>query len=309
MKYLLFYIFLILFLIWLFSFKEPTKKQQHKTNPLGKKSDKQNNKNHNQHQNFSESGTTIWAGPPISMKFAYRSKGKTSQKRTVLVDRCFRANGHHYLEGHCCLKKERRYFRLDRMSQDIWLEPQEGIIDKAKLIQLFISGRYISISSLPVRQCTQQANLVSPISSSPSKLPSSSSSSSKSPRSWQSNIAKQKRAKALSEIRKIDWEKKGLLSISGYRVGKSHGVDQASRHEILLDILINDDLTDIDNRTYAFRWGPPGSHKRYKKLTNTLKSFINNAKGRQRSSNINLKQAIKEWRSDLAFVNKSYKQR
>ncbi|MDO6621086.1 hypothetical protein [Shewanella sp. 6_MG-2023] len=119
-------------------------------------------------------------------------------------------------------------------------------------------------------------------------------------------ISQANRAAKLSKLGAIDWETEGLLSTSGYHVGKTKGVKQQVRREILSDLLLHDDLRDVDNIKYAREWGKASSKLRFTKLKNVLNSFLKTSEKRNMSSKIDLDQAIDEWRSDIAFLTKEF---
>jgi len=101
----------------------------------------------------------------------------------------------------------------------------------------------------------------------------------------------------------IDWREEGLLSLSGYRVGVTNGVDRPVRESILNAIVLVDDLRDISDEEYAREWGAPDTEARLKKLAVTLATFARNARGQQRA---NMQTAIGEWERDLEYLKTNF---
>ncbi|MDX5472106.1 MAG: hypothetical protein LPJ97_07400 [Marinobacter sp.] len=97
-----------------------------------------------------------------------------------------------------------------------------------------------------------------------------------------------------------DWRKEGILSLSGYRVGKARGRPQRIRRAILNTVVLDDDLSDIPDRIYAAQWGRPGTKGRYKKVIDSLKAFL--AKGRKKNRSVDMRKAISDWEEDIAYV-------
>jgi hypothetical protein len=100
----------------------------------------------------------------------------------------------------------------------------------------------------------------------------------------------------------VDWRKEGLLSLSGYRVGKTKGVKEPERRKILKSLYQDDNLLDVSDRTYAEEWGDKYSSKRYKKLNDSLSTFLYQAEKRNKSPRVNLDLAISQWKSDIVFL-------
>jgi len=109
-----------------------------------------------------------------------------------------------------------------------------------------------------------------------------------------------------NNIGKLNWKKNGLLSICGYRVGKTNGVEQVIRQVILSDILLYDDLSDLDDQAYAKEWGEPHSRVRYLKLVNTLKSLLRNGQKKDTNGTADYSKAIQDWSTDIKFVEDEF---
>lgn len=104
----------------------------------------------------------------------------------------------------------------------------------------------------------------------------------------------------------INWRSQGLLSLSGYHVGKSKGVKNTRRRQILDGLLLHDPLDDVTDRAYAAEWGSPSSSARYSKITNSISSFMYGAKARASNGGQDLGQAIAEWSMDLDYLHQQY---
>lgn len=101
----------------------------------------------------------------------------------------------------------------------------------------------------------------------------------------------------------VDWRQYGLMSLSGYRVGRTRGEPTETRRKILNWLFLEDDLRDIDDVRYAAEWGAPKSADRLEKLANTLATFVRNAKRRD-ATTMNL--AITEWSEDLQYLKETF---
>ena len=93
--------------------------------------------------------------------------------------------------------------------------------------------------------------------------------------------------------------KEGLMSKLGYRVGKTQGVIENRRREII-DFVVTQRLPFFFSPSYMAEWGEPNSDKRYTKLKNFLKSML----AGNHSSNMD--QAKDERQKDLAYLESTY---
>lgn len=98
------------------------------------------------------------------------------------------------------------------------------------------------------------------------------------------------------------WYKDGLLSFVGYRVGKTNGLEEAKRHQILRCVLFNV-LPNVDSPEYMQEWGVPQSSARLKKMAESIASFTRNAKRKDRNR---MSYAISDWEDDLSFLHDTY---
>lgn len=101
----------------------------------------------------------------------------------------------------------------------------------------------------------------------------------------------------------INWRKEGVLSLSGYRVGKSKGRKEETRRRILNALLVEDDLQDIPDRAYALQWGAPGSWDRFNKILDSLKAFLGNAQKKDGRGG-DYSYAIHDWKRDIAYLER-----
>lgn len=101
----------------------------------------------------------------------------------------------------------------------------------------------------------------------------------------------------------INWRKEGVLSLSGYRVGKSKGRREETRRRILNTLLVEDDLQDIPDRAYALQWGAPGSWDRFNKILDSLKAFLGNAQKKDGRGG-DYSYAIHDWKRDIAYLER-----
>lgn len=235
---------------------------------------------------FSDAGDTLWKGSGPVFSFEYVSgKGERTQ-RTINPRRYFRHSGGTYISGKCMLRNADRSFKISRIGNTVLVRNLK--IPKATFLD---SLRAHKISSLLSGMSKKQ-----PIGPSEKGLKSSKLSNNSSLRTKRSSKRKNTKSK------EIDWRKEGLLSIRGYRVGKTKGLPSKERHAILENLLIRDKLNDVDDTDYAAGWGKPGSQQRHAKLASTLKSLIDLSKKRSAKGKLDLSKAISDWREDLEYL-------
>lgn len=97
------------------------------------------------------------------------------------------------------------------------------------------------------------------------------------------------------------WQETGLLSSSGYIVGKS-GATEAGRRLILSNLVENDIKLASFKKSYVNSWGKSNSLERLLKIARTIAALCRNAKG----SPNDFKKAIEEWENDLDFLKEKY---
>lgn len=116
---------------------------------------------------------------------------------------------------------------------------------------------------------------------------------------WPStNIGQNKLGNTLN----VNWQKDGVLSHFGYRVGIVEGKNKPVR-QVVLQGVFEGIIPPIFEPHYLLEWGEPHSAKRLSKMAETIASFTRNAK---RRSETKLDAAIKEWEEDLEFLYWSY---
>jgi len=235
--------------------------------------------------NFSNSGETVWKGSCSEVSFEYVDSKGVITKRRVNLNRYFRRSGIAYLSGQCRLRQADRCFKTSRIGDTISIAGKQ--ISKQKFLYSLRADKISSLVSdtsknKSVAHTTKSIqNNHSPAFPTKSKL-----------------LPQQKGNK----IKKINWRKEGLLSIRGYRVGKTKGLPIGERHSILENILMRDGLNDVDDTDYAAAWGQPASQQRFNKLSATLKSLADIAEKRSVKSKLNLNRAISDWRTDLGYL-------
>lgn len=99
-----------------------------------------------------------------------------------------------------------------------------------------------------------------------------------------------------------DWHLIGMLSYLGYRVGKTAGVSDGIRRQIL-DLCFDSPLPPINGLDYMRSWGAPSTTARLRKLAHELASFARNGK-RKRAAN--LASAVADWEADLNYLHRRY---
>jgi hypothetical protein len=94
----------------------------------------------------------------------------------------------------------------------------------------------------------------------------------------------------------------GILGYFGYKVG-FNGVSENQRRQILNQIFM-ETLPPINSPEYMNDWGEPATEKRFKKMVDSVETFIRNA--RRRKDWENYKQAIKDWQDDVHYLRNTY---
>lgn len=97
------------------------------------------------------------------------------------------------------------------------------------------------------------------------------------------------------------WQETGLLSSSGYIVGKS-GASEADRKLILSSLVENKIKLQGFRADYLSNWGEAATLDRLLKIARTIAVLCRNAKG----SPHDFTKAIREWESDLIFLKDKY---
>lgn len=93
----------------------------------------------------------------------------------------------------------------------------------------------------------------------------------------------------------------GVLKFMGYETGKTKGLSDRMRREILDDVFCGA-LPRINNSDYMMQWGTPRSSTRLRKMAESLATFSRNQKRRTSPST----QAICDWESDLEYLKYKY---
>jgi hypothetical protein len=90
------------------------------------------------------------------------------------------------------------------------------------------------------------------------------------------------------------------LTCFGYRVGKTNGVRESIRREIIYYTWYAT-LPAIIPRRYAAEWGGPGTYKRYSKIISHLSMLAS-----QRKNRTNYKVAVNQWEGDVEWFKGNY---
>ncbi len=99
-----------------------------------------------------------------------------------------------------------------------------------------------------------------------------------------------------------DWREAGILSLSGYRVGRTRGLRQDQRRRILNWLVLKDDLRDVEDREYAAEWGAPRTSERLKKIVDSIATFARDRKDDPRDYSM----AIEHWEDDLEYLRETF---
>lgn len=102
---------------------------------------------------------------------------------------------------------------------------------------------------------------------------------------------------------KVAWRDVGVLKASGYIVGVNHGKPKSERYKILDSLVLEDDLSDIDDQDYASEFGAPNTNLRLRKIAQSLSYFIFKFK---KNTNFDYENAIRSWQQDLAYLKQKY---
>lgn len=237
---------------------------------------------------------TLWSGNGPEVMFGYTKADGTSLGRRRRVH--LRALVTHpemgmYLRGETPRNDNESYFKVSRINTSIALD--DGMIPVADFLGMLREDKFEALREPRPRATAENA---------PTKpRPNSKLGKPELPRI----DTRAERAKATMELDAAGWRKEGILSLSGYRVGRARGRPANIRQKILNTILLYDDLLDVPERAYAAEWGRPASRQRYKKMHDSIKTFLNNA--RKRHGLKDMSTAIKDWESDLIYMERTLK--
>ncbi len=90
------------------------------------------------------------------------------------------------------------------------------------------------------------------------------------------------------------------LACFGYKVGKTSGLTEKQRHEIIYYTWYAK-IPSIIPSAYAREWGAPGTYKRFNKIVNHISMLAN-----QRASRSNFEFAISHWTADAQWFESNY---
>ena len=100
-------------------------------------------------------------------------------------------------------------------------------------------------------------------------------------------------AEASANSTRFKWHELSPLACFGYRVGKTNGLPEKTRREIIYYTWYAK-IPGIIPTEYAAQWGMPGTYKRYSKICSHLTMLAEQRQGRP-----NFEVAIKHWKADL----------
>lgn len=98
------------------------------------------------------------------------------------------------------------------------------------------------------------------------------------------------------------WNQEGVLKYMGYEVGKTKGLADHSRREIL-DAVFSAVLPPVNSPDYVKKWGLPGTAPRLERLANELARFARNGK---RNRTADYSAAVADWEADLKHLRRKY---
>lgn len=98
------------------------------------------------------------------------------------------------------------------------------------------------------------------------------------------------------------WNQEGVLKYMGYEVGKTKGLADHSRREIL-DAVFSAVLPPVNSPDYVKKWGLPGTAPRLERLAHELARFARNGK---RNRTADYSAAVAHWEADLKHLKRKY---
>lgn len=98
------------------------------------------------------------------------------------------------------------------------------------------------------------------------------------------------------------WNPEGVLKYMGYEVGKTKGLADNSRREIL-NAVFGAVLPPVNSPGYIKKWGLPGTASRLERLANELARFARNGK---RNRTADYSAAVADWEADLSYLYRRY---
>lgn len=98
------------------------------------------------------------------------------------------------------------------------------------------------------------------------------------------------------------WNQEGVLKYMGYEVGKTKGLADHCRREIL-DAVFSAVLPPVNSPGYVRNWGLPSTAPRLERLANELARFARNGK---RNRTADYSAAVADWEADLKHLHRKY---
>lgn len=237
---------------------------------------------------------TLWSGNGPEVMFGYtKADGASSghRRRVHLRGLATHPDMGMYLSGETSRSGNESYFKVSRINTSIAVD--DRMIPVEDFLGMLRDGKFEARDAPKPRPVAEKV---------PAKVkPESNPEKPELPRI----DTRAERAKATMELDAVGWRKEGILSLSGYRVGRARGRPANIRQKILNTILLYDDLSDVPERAYAAEWGRPASRQRYKKMHDSIRAFLNNA--RKRHGLKDMGTAIKDWESDIIYMERTLK--
>lgn len=239
---------------------------------------------------------TQWRGKGIPVTFRYIDvKGENSLRSVTVTHHFKNSSGDNYIEGFCYSSQDNRIFKTSRIAGDIHVNGLS--LTPTKFVKRLRSGE-THFEPPQVSQAQSKPKTAKPRVRVAANVDRPSTDV-----AYKTLNTKEARRKQTAGLSNIEWRSKGILSLSGYRVGKTRGVVKSERQRILNNIMLKDDLSDVKDRAYAEEWGAPKSRSRYKKMHDSLTTFLYNAKAK---SGQNMKAAISDWQADIKYLEKEF---
>lgn len=281
----------LLFIIWLISWLSGSGKPKIKTEgalgeaPQGK-----------------DTVADIWNGDGPDAFFKARLGSASGQEQTVdmhVTALCGNLSGQYSLKGLDRASAREVVVPVEQLVTDVWVGEQHYPVET--FIKLLRNNHFRrpqipepSASASRQKPASVQSSSVPKVEPAPVADPS-----------LEYHDTRRERDRAVRKAGDaVNWRQEGILSLSGYHVGKTNGVKEAVRRRILNALFLVDDLEDVADFDYALQWGAPGSDKRFRKIHDSLSAFKANAEGRH-GKHLDMSWAINDWSRDLAYLDET----
>tara|TARA_R110002072_G_scaffold13135_11_gene55540 strand:+ start:9480 stop:10397 length:918 start_codon:yes stop_codon:yes gene_type:complete len=99
------------------------------------------------------------------------------------------------------------------------------------------------------------------------------------------------------DVKDYDWDGNGVLSLAGYHVGETKGVDRGERHRCLTRVYVGEfDPLIPDN--IQISWGSPASEQRLERIATAIARYRHRHSLKKETS----RKAMRQWQADLNFL-------